>query len=156
MLLAGMAASVHLYRTLPDYAITAGDPLKVPSKSASTTMNLMTFVAMPDYATARLANSRKFNSCWSTRQSKRQNGTSDAGRSSEMLSTIDSKYRRQSGHDNPVYHAPNGSGRKPAQASTGAFHNTVRLKKINVLVAIPEPQEWQDLPVNTAAGLEAD
>ena len=28
-------------------------------------------------------------------------------------------------------------------------------KKVKVLVATPEPQEWQDLPVNTAAGLEA-
>ena len=28
-------------------------------------------------------------------------------------------------------------------------------KKVKVLVATPEPSEWQDLPVNTAAGLEA-
>jgi hypothetical protein len=28
-------------------------------------------------------------------------------------------------------------------------------KQVKVLVATPEPQEWQDLPVNTAAGLEA-
>jgi hypothetical protein len=28
-------------------------------------------------------------------------------------------------------------------------------KKVEVLVATPEPQEWQELPVNTAAGLEA-
>ena len=28
-------------------------------------------------------------------------------------------------------------------------------KKVKVLVATPEPQEWQELPVNTAAGLEA-
>ena len=28
-------------------------------------------------------------------------------------------------------------------------------KRVKVLVATPEPQEWQDLPVNTAAGLEA-
>ncbi len=28
-------------------------------------------------------------------------------------------------------------------------------KKVKVLVATPEPCEWQDLPVNTAAGLEA-
>jgi hypothetical protein len=28
-------------------------------------------------------------------------------------------------------------------------------KKVKVLVAAPEPQEWKDLPVNTAAGLEA-
>jgi hypothetical protein len=25
---------------------------------------------------------------------------------------------------------------------------------VKVLVATPEPQEWQELPVNTAAGLE--
>ena len=28
-------------------------------------------------------------------------------------------------------------------------------KKVRVLVATPEPSEWQELPVNTAAGLEA-
>jgi excinuclease UvrABC nuclease subunit len=28
-------------------------------------------------------------------------------------------------------------------------------KRVKVLVATPEPMEWQDLPVNTAAGLEA-
>ena len=28
-------------------------------------------------------------------------------------------------------------------------------KKVKVLIATPEPSEWQDLPVNTAAGLEA-
>jgi hypothetical protein len=28
-------------------------------------------------------------------------------------------------------------------------------KKVKVLVATPEPSEWKDLPVNTAAGLEA-
>ena len=28
-------------------------------------------------------------------------------------------------------------------------------KQVKVLVATPEPQEWQDLPVNTTAGLEA-
>jgi hypothetical protein len=28
-------------------------------------------------------------------------------------------------------------------------------KRVKVLVATPEPQEWQELPVNTAAGLEA-
>jgi hypothetical protein len=28
-------------------------------------------------------------------------------------------------------------------------------KKVKVLVATPEPSEWQELPVNTAAGLEA-
>jgi hypothetical protein len=28
-------------------------------------------------------------------------------------------------------------------------------KHVKVLVATPEPLEWQDLPVNTAAGLEA-
>ncbi|HEX4165012.1 MAG TPA: GIY-YIG nuclease family protein [Bryobacteraceae bacterium] len=28
-------------------------------------------------------------------------------------------------------------------------------KQVKVLVATPEPQEWQELPVNTAAGLEA-
>lgn len=28
-------------------------------------------------------------------------------------------------------------------------------KQVKVLVATPEPSEWQDLPVNTAAGLEA-
>jgi hypothetical protein len=28
-------------------------------------------------------------------------------------------------------------------------------KKVKVLVATPEPTEWRDLPVNTAAGLEA-
>jgi hypothetical protein len=27
-------------------------------------------------------------------------------------------------------------------------------KKVKVLVATPEPSEWQELPVNTAAGLE--
>lgn len=27
-------------------------------------------------------------------------------------------------------------------------------KRVKVLVAMPEPSEWQDLPVNTAAGLE--
>ena len=35
-----------------------------------------------------------------------------------------------------VYHAPDGSGRKPAHASTGAFHEHLSEgKKINVLVA---------------------
>lgn len=28
-------------------------------------------------------------------------------------------------------------------------------KKVKVLVATPDPSEWQELPVNTAAGLEA-
>ena len=28
-------------------------------------------------------------------------------------------------------------------------------KRVKVLVATPEPLEWNDLPVNTAAGLEA-
>jgi hypothetical protein len=27
--------------------------------------------------------------------------------------------------------------------------------KVKVLVATPEPSEWQELPVNTASGLEA-
>jgi hypothetical protein len=37
----------------------------------------------------------------------------------------------------------------------GQIAETLRAgKKVKVLVATPEPSEWQDLPVNTAAGLE--
>ena len=37
----------------------------------------------------------------------------------------------------------------------GRISETLRAgKKVTVLVATPEPSEWQELPVNTAAGLE--
>lgn len=47
-------------------------------------------------------------------------------------------------------------GQKTSSRINGRITDTLREgKKVKVLVATPEPSEWQDLPVNTAAGLEA-
>jgi hypothetical protein len=47
-------------------------------------------------------------------------------------------------------------GQKTSSRINGRISETLRAgKKVKVLVATPEPQEWQELPVNTAAGLEA-
>jgi hypothetical protein len=47
-------------------------------------------------------------------------------------------------------------GQRTSSRINGKISQTLREgKKVKVLVATPEPSEWQDLPVNTAAGLEA-
>jgi hypothetical protein len=47
-------------------------------------------------------------------------------------------------------------GQKTSSRINGRISETLRGgKKVKVLVATPEPSEWQELPVNTAAGLEA-
>ncbi len=47
-------------------------------------------------------------------------------------------------------------GQRTSSRINGKISQTLREgKKVKVLVATPEPQEWQELPVNTAAGLEA-
>ena len=47
-------------------------------------------------------------------------------------------------------------GQKTSARINGRISQTLSEgKKVKVLVATPEPQEWQELPVNTAAGLEA-
>ena len=47
-------------------------------------------------------------------------------------------------------------GQRTSSRINGRISQTLREgKKVKVLVATPEPQEWQELPVNTAAGLEA-
>jgi len=47
-------------------------------------------------------------------------------------------------------------GQRTSSRINGRISQTLREgKKVKVLVATPEPSEWQDLPVNTAAGLEA-
>jgi hypothetical protein len=47
-------------------------------------------------------------------------------------------------------------GQKTSSRINGKISQTLHEgKKVKVLVATPEPSEWQDLPVNTAAGLEA-
>jgi hypothetical protein len=47
-------------------------------------------------------------------------------------------------------------GQKTSSRINGRISQTLSQgKKVKVLVATPEPQEWKDLPVNTAAGLEA-
>jgi hypothetical protein len=47
-------------------------------------------------------------------------------------------------------------GQKTSSRINGRISQTLRDgKKVKVLVATPEPSEWQELPVNTAAGLEA-
>jgi hypothetical protein len=47
-------------------------------------------------------------------------------------------------------------GQKTSSRINGRISQTLHEgKKVKVLVATPEPQEWQELPVNTAAGLEA-
>jgi sulfatase maturation enzyme AslB (radical SAM superfamily) len=46
-------------------------------------------------------------------------------------------------------------GQRTSSRINGRIAETLRAgKKVKVLVATPEPSEWQDLPVNTAAGLE--
>jgi hypothetical protein len=46
-------------------------------------------------------------------------------------------------------------GQRTSSRINGRIAATLRAgKKVKVLVATPEPSEWQDLPVNTAAGLE--
>jgi hypothetical protein len=46
-------------------------------------------------------------------------------------------------------------GQRTSSRINGRISQTLRDgKKVKVLVATPEPQEWQELPVNTAAGLE--
>jgi len=60
------------------------------------------------------------------------------------LKTRLDQYRR--GHD----------GQRTSSRINGRISETLREgKQVKVLVATPEPQEWQELPVNTAAGLEA-
>ena len=47
-------------------------------------------------------------------------------------------------------------GQKTSARINGRISETLLAgKQVKVLVATPEPQEWQELPVNTAAGLEA-
>jgi sulfatase maturation enzyme AslB (radical SAM superfamily) len=47
-------------------------------------------------------------------------------------------------------------GQKTSSRINGSISQTLHEgKKVKVLVATPEPTEWQELPVNTAAGLEA-
>jgi hypothetical protein len=47
-------------------------------------------------------------------------------------------------------------GQRTSSRINGRISQTLREgKKVKVLVATPEPSEWRDLPVNTAAGLEA-
>ncbi len=47
-------------------------------------------------------------------------------------------------------------GQRTSSRINGQINETLRAgKKVKVLVATPEPSEWQELPVNTAAGLEA-
>jgi hypothetical protein len=47
-------------------------------------------------------------------------------------------------------------GQRTSSRINGKISQTLHEgKKVKVLVATPEPQEWQELPVNTAAGLEA-
>lgn len=47
-------------------------------------------------------------------------------------------------------------GQRTSSRINGHISQTLREgKKVNVLIAPPEPSEWQELPVNTAAGLEA-
>lgn len=47
-------------------------------------------------------------------------------------------------------------GQRTSSRINGRISQTLRDgKKVKVLVATPEPSEWQELPVNTAAGLEA-
>lgn len=46
-------------------------------------------------------------------------------------------------------------GQRTSSRINGRISETLRAgKKVKVLVATPEPSEWQELPVNTAAGLE--
>jgi hypothetical protein len=46
-------------------------------------------------------------------------------------------------------------GQRTSSRINGQIAETLRAgKKVKVLVATPEPSEWQELPVNTAAGLE--
>jgi hypothetical protein len=46
-------------------------------------------------------------------------------------------------------------GQRTSSRINGRIAETLRAgKKVKVLVATPEPSEWQELPVNTAAGLE--
>ncbi|MGA9670854.1 MAG: GIY-YIG nuclease family protein [Terracidiphilus sp.] len=46
-------------------------------------------------------------------------------------------------------------GQRTSSRINGRISQTLRDgKKVKVLVATPEPSEWQELPVNTAAGLE--
>jgi hypothetical protein len=46
-------------------------------------------------------------------------------------------------------------GQKTSSRINGRISQTLSEgKKVKVLVATPEPSEWQELPVNTAAGLE--
>src|SRR6266851_6982296 len=47
------------------------------------------------------------------------------------------------------------SQRTSARINARIFQTLQEGKQIKVLVATPEPSDWQDLPVNTAAGLEA-
>lgn len=47
-------------------------------------------------------------------------------------------------------------GQRTSSRINGRISRTLQEgKQVKVLVAMPEPQEWQELPVNTAAGLEA-
>ena len=47
-------------------------------------------------------------------------------------------------------------GQRTSSRINGRISQTLREgKRVKVLVATPEPTEWQELPVNTAAGLEA-
>jgi hypothetical protein len=47
-------------------------------------------------------------------------------------------------------------GQRTSSRINGKISQTLHEgKKVKVLFATPEPQEWQELPVNTAAGLEA-
>jgi hypothetical protein len=46
-------------------------------------------------------------------------------------------------------------GQKTSSRINGCISQTLSGKNVKVLVATPEPQEWKDFPVNTAAGLEA-
>jgi len=47
------------------------------------------------------------------------------------------------------------SQRTSARINARIFQTLQEGKQVKVLVATPEPSDWQDLPVNTAAGLEA-
>jgi hypothetical protein len=47
-------------------------------------------------------------------------------------------------------------GQRTSSRINGKISQTLHEgKEVKVLVAMPEPSEWQELPVNTAAGLEA-
>jgi len=53
------------------------------------------------------------------------------------------------------YHRGHEGQRTSARINDLIAQTLLAGKRVKVLVATPEPIEWQDLPVNTAAGLEA-